>query len=250
MKWDMGWMHDSLDYFAKEPIHRRYHHGKLTFRGIYAYTENFLMPLSHDEVVHGKGSLINKMPGDEWRKFANLRLLYGYMYTQPGKKLLFMGAELAQYREWNHDAELDWTLLQYPLHQGILQWVTDLNAFYRNEPAAHVFDCDPAGFEWIDADDALNSVLSWIRKSDSADDMILVVCNCTPLMRTGYRIGVPEAGFWQEILNSDAEAYGGSGVGNYGGVESEPVPCHGRPHSVDLTLPPLGMTILKLAAKQ
>ncbi|MEO5509959.1 MAG: 1,4-alpha-glucan branching protein GlgB [Longimicrobiales bacterium] len=248
MKWDMGWMHDSLDYFSKEPIHRRYHHGKLTFRGIYAYTENFLMPLSHDEVVHGKGSLINKMPGDEWRKFANLRLLYGYMYTQPGKKLLFMGAEIAQYREWNHDGELDWTLLQYPLHQGMVQWVTDLNAFYRNERAAHVFDNDPMGFEWIDADDALNSVLSWIRKSDTPGDLILVVCNCTPLMRTDYRIGVPEAGFWEEILNSDAETYGGSGVGNYGGVESEPIECHGRPHSLGLTLPPLGMTILKLVA--
>ncbi len=246
MKWDMGWMHDSLDYFAKEPIHRRYHHGKLTFRGMYAYTENFLMPLSHDEVVHGKGSLINKMPGDEWRKFANLRLLYGHMYTQPGKKLLFMGAELAQYREWNHDGELDWSLLQFPMHKGVMQWVADLNAFYRNELAAHRCDTDPSGFEWIDADDALNSVLSYLRRDPASGETLLVVSNLTPLMRVDYSIGVPLPGFWREILNSDAEVYGGSGVGNYGGVASDPDPYHGRPHRVKLTLPPLGMIVLKL----
>ncbi len=245
MKWDMGWMHDSLDYFSRDPIHRRYHHGKLTFRGIYAYTENFLMPLSHDEVVHGKGSLINKMPGDEWRKFANLRMLYGYMYTQPGKKLLFMGAELAQYREWNHDGELDWHLLDLPLHSGMMQWVSDLNAYYRDEAAAHRCDTDPAGFEWIDADDALNSVLSYVRKDPESGDMLVVVCNCTPLMRVDYQVGVPAPGFWREILNSDAEVYGGSGVGNYGGVESDDVPFHGRGNSVALTLPPLGMVVLK-----
>jgi 1,4-alpha-glucan branching enzyme len=246
MKWDMGWMHDSLDYFSKDPIHRSYHHGKLTFRGIYAYTENFVMPLSHDEVVHGKGSLLNKMPGDEWRKFANLRLLYGYMYTQPGKKLLFMGGEIAQYREWNHDGQLDWNLLEYPNHRGVMQWVTDLNRFYATEPAAHRCDTDPAGFEWIDADDAHNSVLSYIRRDNVTAEQLLVVCNCTPLIRERYRVGVPAEGFWREILNSDAHTYGGTGVGNFGGVQSEEIPTHGRSHSVDLTLPPLGIVVLKV----
>jgi 1,4-alpha-glucan branching enzyme len=245
MKWDMGWMHDSLDYFSKDPIHRRYHHGKLTFRGIYAYTENFLMPLSHDEVVHGKGSLINKMPGDEWRKFANLRLLYGYMFTQPGKKLMFMGGEIAQYREWNHDAQLDWSLLEFPMHQGMQQWVTDLNAFYANERAAHRCDMDPGGFEWIDADDALNSVLSYIRRDSESGEELVVICNCTPLVREGYRIGVPHAGYWREVLNSDADVYGGSGVGNLGGVEADAVPFHGRTHSLSVTLPPLAIVVLK-----
>jgi 1,4-alpha-glucan branching enzyme len=245
MKWDMGWMHDSLEYFSRDPIHRRYHHGKLTFRGIYAYTENFVMPLSHDEVVHGKGSLINKMPGDEWRKFANLRLLYGYMYTQPGKKLMFMGGEIAQYREWNHDGELDWQLLEYPMHQGVMRWVSDLNAFYREEPAAHRCDTDPAGFQWIDADDALNSVLSYIRRDDVGGDQLVVVCNCTPLIRENYRVGVPTAGFWREVLNSDADVYGGSGVGNLGGVASDEIACHGRVHSINLTLPPLAIVVLK-----
>jgi 1,4-alpha-glucan branching enzyme len=245
MKWDMGWMHDSLEYFARDPIHRRYHHGKLTFRGIYAYTENFVMPLSHDEVVHGKGSLINKMPGDDWQKFANLRLLYGYMYTQPGKKLMFMGGELAQYREWNHDAELDWELLEYGFHQGIMRWIADLNTFYRDEPAAHRCDTDPIGFQWIDADDSLNSVLSYIRRDGADGDALVVICNCTPIVRASYRIGVPASGFWREVLNSDADVYGGSGIGNLGGVQSEEIAFHGRAHSISVTLPPLGIIVLK-----
>jgi 1,4-alpha-glucan branching enzyme len=248
MKWDMGWMHDTLDYMSRDPVHRSYHHGRITFRGIYAFTENFVLPLSHDEVVHGKGSLIGKMPGDDWQKFANLRALYGYMYTQPGKKLLFMGGELAQWREWNHDAELDWQLLEHGSHAGIRQWVRDLNRFYRSERAASELDFDSAGFQWLDADDAWNSVLSYVRRSRPAKgeaEELLVVCNFTPLVRHNYRVGVPEIGYWRELLNSDSDIYGGSGVGNYGGVQSVPVPFHGRPHSLVLTLPPLGMLVLK-----
>jgi 1,4-alpha-glucan branching enzyme len=250
MKWDMGWMHDTLDYMSRDPVHRSYHHGKLTFRGIYAFTENFVLPLSHDEVVHGKGSLIGKMPGDDWQKFANLRLLYGYMYTQPGKKLLFMGAELAQWREWSHDRELDWGLLDHPMHAGIQRWLRDLNHFYRNHPAANQLDFDSAGFQWLDADDAWNSVLSYVRcgREQGPDEMpeeLLIVCNFTPLPRENYRVGVPHVGFWREILNSDSEIYGGSGMGNLGGMQSAPVPFHGRPHSLNLTLPPLSMLVLK-----
>jgi 1,4-alpha-glucan branching enzyme len=249
MKWDMGWMHDTLDYMSRDPVHRSYHHGRLTFRGVYAFTENFLLPLSHDEVVHGKGSLIGKMPGDAWQRFSNLRLLFGYMYTQPGKKLLFMGGEFGQWREWNHDAELDWNLLNSPLHSGLQQWVRDLNAFYRSERAASELDFDSVGFRWIDADDAWNSVLSYVRRADGrsggAEEELLIICNFTPLVRSNYRVGVPHVGRWRELLNSDAEVYGGSGVGNLGGVESTPVPFHGHPHSVNLTLPPLGMLVLK-----
>jgi 1,4-alpha-glucan branching enzyme len=250
MKWDMGWMHDTLDYMSRDPVHRSYHHGKLTFRGIYAFTENFVLPLSHDEVVHGKGSLIGKMPGDEWQKFANLRLLYGYMYTQPGKKLLFMGAELAQRREWSHDRELDWGLLEHPMHAGIQHWLRDLNHFYRDHPAANQLDFDSAGFQWLDADDAWNSVLSYVRCAADAGtgevpEELLIVCNFTPLPRENYRVGVPHVGFWREILNSDSQTYGGSGTGNLGGVPSAPIPFHGRPHSLNLTLPPLGMLVLK-----
>jgi 1,4-alpha-glucan branching enzyme len=250
MKWDMGWMHDTLDYMSRDPVHRSYHHGRLTFRAIYAFTENFVLPLSHDEVVHGKGSLIGKMPGDDWQKFANLRALYGYMYTQPGKKLLFMGGEIAQWREWDHDRGLDWHLLEHHHHAGIRAWVRDLNYFYRSEAAAHELDFDPAGFEWLDADDAWNSVLSYVRKSRPAaggtrQEELLVICNFTPLVRENYRVGVPGVGLWREILNSDAEVYGGSGVGNLGGVESVPVPSHGRPHSLNLRLPPLGVLVLK-----
>jgi 1,4-alpha-glucan branching enzyme len=250
MKWDMGWMHDTLDYMSRDPIHRSYHHGKLTFRGIYAFTENFVLPLSHDEVVHGKGSLIRKMSGDEWQRFANLRLLFGYMYTQPGKKLLFMGGEIAQWREWNHDAELDWHLLGSELHAGVQRWVRDLNAFYRAERAAHELDFDVRGFQWLDADDAWNSVLSYVRRSRPDPDTgaggeLLVVGNFTPILRQNYRVGVPDTGFWREVLNSDAQVYGGSGVGNMGGAHSAPIPFHGRPHSLNLTLPPLGIIILK-----
>ena len=248
MKWDMGWMHDTLKYFQQDPVHRRWHHGQLTFRMIYAFNENFVLPLSHDEVVHGKGSLIGKMPGDDWQKFANLRLLFGYMYTQPGKKLLFMGGELGQWREWNHDTQLDWQLLGYPLHEGLQRWVRDLNHFYRNEAAASELDFDAAGFQWLDADDAWNSVLSYVRRArGTADavDELFVICNFTPIVRRNYRVGVPHVGFWREVLNSDSAIYGGSDTGNLGGAHSTPVPFHGRPHSLNLTLPPLGILIMK-----
>jgi 1,4-alpha-glucan branching enzyme len=249
MKWDMGWMHDTLDYMSRDPVYRSYHHGKLTFRGIYAFTENFVLPLSHDEVVHGKGSLLRKMPGDEWRRFANLRALFGYMYTQPGKKLLFMGGEIGQWREWNHDEQLDWHLLEQPFHAGLQRWVRDLNHFYCSEPAASELDFNPAGFQWLDADDARNSVLSYVRRSSATQGgearEILVIGNYTPVVRRNYRVGVPHPGLWREVLNSDAEIYGGSGQGNMGSVASVPVPFHGRPHSLNLTLPPLGILVLQ-----
>jgi 1,4-alpha-glucan branching enzyme len=244
-KWDMGWMHDTLKYLAHDPIHRKYHHNEITFRMVYAWNESFVLPLSHDEVVHGKGSLVNKMPGDNWQKLANLRLLYGDMYAQPGKKLLFMGAELAQWREWNHESSLDWHLLDDPAHAGIAHWLEDLNRLYREERALHELDTSPDGFEWIDANDALNSVLSFLRKGNDPKDVILVVLNFTPLPRENYRVGVPRGGFWMEVLNSDAAAYQGSGKGNMGGVEASPVPLHGRSHSLTLNLPPLGMVFLK-----
>ncbi|HLW79523.1 MAG TPA: 1,4-alpha-glucan branching protein GlgB, partial [Terriglobia bacterium] len=248
MKWDMGWMHDTLLYLAKDPIHRQYHHNQLTFRMVYAWTENFVLPLSHDEVVHGKGSLAGKMPGDDWQKFANLRLLFAYLYTQPGKKLLFMGGEFGQWREWNHDASLDWDLLDDPPHRGVQKWVADMNQLYRAEPALHELDFDPAGFEWIDCNDAASSTLSFIRKAKTTSDVVLVVANFTPVVRTGYRVGVPRPGLWREALNSDAPVYGGSGQGNLGGVEAEPVPFHNRPHSIRITLPPLGAILFKSPA--
>ncbi len=245
MKWDMGWMHDTLSYFSRESIYRRYHHNDLSFRMIYAFNENFMLPISHDEVVHGKGSLLNKMPGDDWQRHANARLLLGYMYSQPGKKLLFMGSEFGQWTEWNHDAQLQWELLEYDSHRGLHQFMTELNRVYRNEPALHELDFDPAGFSWIDANDADNSVLSFVRMGKSTADIILAVFNFTPVPRESYRIGVPDGGFWREILNSDAEAYWGSGQGNYGGVEAEPTPWHGRPHSLRMHLPPLSVVLLK-----
>jgi 1,4-alpha-glucan branching enzyme len=245
MKWDMGWMHDTLEYFKQDPIHRKYHHSKLTFRMLYSFQENFVLPLSHDEVVHGKGSLIGKMPGDEKQRFANLRLLYAYMYAQPGKKLMFMGDEFAQVREWTHDSSLEWHVLQYPVHSGIQEWVGQLNRLYREEPALHLLDTNAAGFEWIDCNDNLTSTISLLRKSESAKDTVLVVCNFTPILRIGYRIGVPVGGYWRELLNSDAEAYGGTGVGNLGGVHAEEEKVHGRPYSLKLTLPPLGALFLK-----
>jgi 1,4-alpha-glucan branching enzyme len=247
-KWDMGWMHDTLEYMAHDPVHRRYHHDRLTFRGLYAFTENYLLPLSHDEVVHGKGSLLNKMPGDDWQKFANLRLLYGCQYAQPGKKLLFMGGEIGQWSEWHHDTSLEWHLLEWLPHQGLQQWVRDLNTAYRAEPALHQWDCDPRGFEWVDANDSDASVISFLRKGKSPGDLILVVGNFTPVPRLDYPVGVPEGGFWREILNSDALCYGGSGQGNYGGVEADDAAWHGRPFSLKLTLPPLGMVLFKLGA--
>ncbi|MCE5339255.1 MAG: 1,4-alpha-glucan branching protein GlgB [Methanomicrobiaceae archaeon] len=243
LKWNMGWMHDTLDYFTLDPVFRKYRPDLLTFSIWYAFRERYVLPLSHDEVVHEKSSLAGKMPGDEWRKRANLRLLYGYMFTHPGKKLLFMGAEFGQWSEWSHDAGLAWDLLQHPPHQGILRWVTDLNRLYRRVPALHERDADPGGFEWVDFSDVEKSVVSYLRRGRSADDVVLVACNCTPVPRYGYRIGVPFGGFWTEVLNSDAVDYGGSGVGNLGGVEAERVPVHGRPWSLPLTLPPLGAVI-------
>jgi 1,4-alpha-glucan branching enzyme len=239
MKWDMGWMHDTLSYMSLDPVHRRYHHDKLTFRGLYMFTENFVLPLSHDEVVHGKSSLLGKMPGDDWQKFANLRLLLGYMYAQPGKKLLFMGGEFGQWREWSHDMGLDWHLLQYEPHQGVQRWVQDLNRLYREEPALHSLDCQPAGFEWIDCHDADSSVISFLRKGNSGQRDVLAACNFTPVPRFNYSVGVPHRGFWREVLNSDAECYGGSGLGNCGGTATVPLLAHGRTQSLILTLPPL-----------
>src|SRR5271157_1023165 len=245
LKWDMGWMHDTLEYFKQDPIHRHFHHGELTFRQIYAFTENFVLPLSHDEVVHGKGSLIGKMPGDEWQKFANLRLLFGYMWGQNGKKLLFMGGEWGQVREWTHDASLEWHVLQYAPHAGMQRWVRDLNLLYRSERALYELDFDPAGFEWIDCNDAATSTLSFIRKARSTGEIILVVCNFTPVVRTFYHLGVPRGGLWKELLNSDSPYYYGSGQGNLGGVTAEETPSHGRPYSLSLTLPPLAVVFFK-----
>ena len=243
MKWDMGWMHDTLDYMSKDSVFRSYHHDRLTFRMIYAFNENFMLPLSHDEVVHGKGSLLGKMPGDEWRKFANLRLLYGYMYAQPGKKLLFMGGEFGQVPEWDHDNSLEWHVLQYAPHAGLHAWVRDLNRLYQAQNALHDRDFRSDGFEWIDANDALNSVISFARRG-SAGELILVVCNFTPVPRYAYRVGVPQGGSWIELLNSDAAEYGGSNVGNLGVVAAERTPVHGRPWSLPLTLPPLAAVFL------
>jgi 1,4-alpha-glucan branching enzyme len=238
-KWDMGWMHDTLQYFSHDPIHRAYHHHELTFRMVYAFHENFVLPLSHDEVVHGKGSLLGKMPGDVWQKLANLRLLYGYMYAQPGKKMLFMGGEFGQWREWNHDAELDWDLLTDPRHLALRRWVADLNRLYAEQPALHRLDNRPDGFEWVDANDSAASTLAFLRRSGHEGEDVLAAFNFTPVVRDDFRIGVPRGGFWRELLNSDAEAYGGSGMGNLGGVEAEPVAWHGRPFSLRIALPPL-----------
>lgn len=245
LKWDMGWMHDTLQYFQQDPIHRQYHHNKLTFRMLYSFHENFVLPLSHDEVVHGKGSLIGKMPGDEWQRFANLRLLFAYMYAQPGKKLLFMGGEFAQVSEWSHDRSLDWNVLEYPLHRGMLTWIEHLNHMYKNEAALHWFDNDPQGFEWVDCNDAPTSVISLLRKGRAPEDTMLVACNFTPVPRLGYMVGVPHGGYWREILNSDGSAYGGSGSGNMGGTEALQEKVHGRPYALRLTLPPLGALFLK-----
>ncbi len=248
LKWNMGWMHDTLEYFSLDPIYRKYRHNQLIFSLWYAFSENFLLPLSHDEVVFGKGSLMRKMPGEDWRKFANLRLLLGYMYGHPGKKLLFMGGELGQWDEWYHEKSLDWHLLEYSSHQGIQRWIKDLNHVYTAESALYGLDFRPEGFEWIDFRDAELSVLSFTRKGEKTDDIILIVCNFTPVPRKNYRIGVPRSGYWREILNSDAKIYGGSGHGNLGGVEAAPVAAHGKDHSISLTLPPLGVLFLKSVA--
>jgi 1,4-alpha-glucan branching enzyme len=250
-KWDMGWMHDTLDYFANDPILRKFHHNKITFRSVYAFNENFVLPLSHDEVVHAKGSLVNKMPGNDWQKLANLRLLYGNLFAQPGKKLLFMGAELAQYREWNHDGALDWELLENPAHAGIARWLADLNRLYRDDPALHELDCAAGGFEWIDGSNADQSVIAFLRRGKPPAQPIAIVFNFTPVLREPYDIGVPGGGYsreyWRVLLNSDSAAYGGGDQGS-GDVEARPVPLHGKTHTITLSLPPLGVLFLKREA--
>ncbi len=243
LKWDMGWMHDTLQYLSKDPVYRTHQHDMITFRMLYAFNENFVLPLSHDEVVHGKGSLLAKMPGDDWQRFANLRLLYAYQFAQPGKKLLFMGAELAPWSEWNHDAELEWDLLQHASHEGIRRLVADLGKLYREHPSMHQLDASPDGFEWVDSSDRAASVLSFLRK-DRAGNPVLFVANFTPVPRHRYRIGVPEGGRWTELMNTDAEVYGGSGQGNYGGLEADDVAMHGRERSLALVLPPLGAVFM------
>jgi 1,4-alpha-glucan branching enzyme len=244
-KWNMGWMHDTLDYISKDAVFRSYHQNQITFSLLYAFNENFVLPYSHDEVVYGKGSMIRKMPGDEWQKFANLRLLYGFMFGHPGKKLLFMGNEFGQWSEWNHDSSLEWHLLPAPLHSGLLRWARDLNTFYRGQPSLYEVDFDSAGFEWVDCTDSQRSVVCFLRKGRNPSDMTLFCCNFTPVPRPNYRVGVPLDCHWAEMLNSDAPLYGGSGQGNIGGVTASPLPVHGRPYSLNLTLPPLGIVVFQ-----
>ncbi|HYN11155.1 MAG TPA: 1,4-alpha-glucan branching protein GlgB [Burkholderiales bacterium] len=245
MKWNMGWMHDTLNYFKNDPVHRKYHHDELTFSLWYAYHENFVLPLSHDEVVHGKGSLIGKMPGDEWQQFANLRLLFAYMWSHPGKKLLFMGCEFGQRREWTHEASLEWHVLQYPLHAGVQRWVADLNRVRNAEPALHQKDFANDGFRWISRTDWEQSVIAFVRQGDEAAAPVVAVFNFTPQPRENYRVGVPRGGRWREVLNSDAPLYGGSGIGNFGGADATPMPYDNFSHSLSLTLPPLGALFFK-----
>ncbi len=244
MKWNMGWMHDNLAYFEQDPVYRKYHQGQLTFSTVYAFNENFVLPISHDEVVHGKGSLIGKMPGDEWQQFANLRALFGLMWTHPGKKLLFMGCEFGQRREWTHDGELEWWATQNPLNAGTQRLVRDLNRVYRSEPALYQVDFSPEGFAWISADDAERSVIVFLRKPRGGGAPVLVACNLTPMPRTNYVVGVPRPGRWRELLNSDAAEYGGANWGNLGNLTASPLPSHGQPYSLSLTLPPLSTVIL------
>ncbi len=243
MKWNMGWMHDTLNYFSKDPVYRSYHHNQLTFSIWYAFNENFMLSLSHDEVVHGKGSLINKMPGDIWQKFANLRLLFGYMYVHPGKKNIFMGMDIGQWNEWNHQSSLDWHILDFPLHRGLLQCVKELNENYRNLPALYEIDFSGEGFRWIDANDSHNSILSFARYDKGRKSVVIAICNMTPVTHYNYRIGVPEEGYWKEVFNSDAKIYGGSGQGNFGGAEALPIPSHNEDFSINITLPPLGIVL-------
>jgi 1,4-alpha-glucan branching enzyme len=245
LKWNMGWMHDTLAYMKEDPVNRKYHHGELTFSLIYAFNENFVLPLSHDEVVYGKGSLIGKMPGDDWQKFANLRVLYGYMWAHPGKKLLFMGGEFGQRREWTHEGELEWWVSGLPEHAGIKRLIGDLNRVYRREPALYQLDFSPAGFEWVDVGNAELSVIAFLRKPASGGAPLLVVCNFTPVPRDNFLVGVPERGLWREIINTDARDYGGAGWGNLGAVESVPVGSHGRVESLSLTLPPLSTLVMR-----
>jgi 1,4-alpha-glucan branching enzyme len=244
-KWNMGWMHDMLDYFSYDPIHRRFHQDRITFGLLYAFTENFVLALSHDEVVHGKRTLLDKMPGDVWQRFANLRLLYGYQFSHPGKKMLFMGGEFGQWREWNHDTSLDWHLCDLEPHRGLQRLIRDLNHLYRTEPALYEADFDWSGFQWIDFNDTDNSVIVYLRHAPAADSSIVCLCNLTPVPRHGYRIGVPKAGLYRELINTDASCYGGSNAGNFGGIQSDNSPCHALPHSLTLTLPPLSVLLLK-----
>ena len=244
-KWNMGWMHDMLEYIRQDPVHRRWHHNKITFSMLYAFTENFVLPFSHDEVVHGKRSMLDKMPGDLWQKHATLRTLYGYMFGHPGKKLLFMGAEFGQWREWNYDASLDWHLLDDPLHNGLHRWVRDLNHTYQREPSLHQVDFEGSGFSWIDCNDNENSIVSMLRRARNEQDFTVMLANFTPVPREAYTIGVPAGGWYRELLNSDGEMYGGSNVGNGGGVMAEETPSHGFDHSITVKIPPLGFVLLK-----
>jgi len=244
-KWNMGWMHDILEYLSKDPFYRSYHHDRLLFSLMYAFSENFILPFSHDEVVYGKGSMIRKMPGDDWQRFASLRVLYGYMFGHPGKKLLFMGNDFGQWNEWNHDTSLDWHLLSDPRHKGLQRWVRDLNTFLRGEPALYELDADAAGFEWIDCNDVNRSVVSFLRKGRMEGEVLLFVCNFTPMTHHNYRLGAPGGGFWAEVMNGDAPLYGGSGQGNMGGVEASPLPVHGRSWSLSITVPPLATVVFK-----
>ena len=245
LKWNMGWMHDVLNYISQDPVFRTYHQNEITFSLVYGFAENFVLPFSHDEVVYGKSSMIRKMPGDDWQMFANLRLLYGFMFGHPGKKLLFMGDEFGQWSEWNHDASLQWNLLEHPSHAGLARWVRDLNTLYRGQPSLHATDFNAAGFEWVDCKDFQRSIISFLRRGQNPNDQLLFVCNFTPVVRQNYRVGVPLEGYWKEILNSDAPLYGGSGQGNFGGLSTVPLPIHGRPFSLNMTLPPLGILIFR-----
>ena len=243
-KWNMGWMHDSLHYMEVNPIYRRYHHNELTFGLIYAFSEHFILPLSHDEVVYGKGSLIQKMPGDDWQRFANLRAYLGFMWGHPGKKLIFMGGEIAQWREWDHDSSIHWDLLDQPQHRGLQMLVRDLNELYRRQKAFHELDSTPAGFRWVIGDDTTNSVVAFLRLANDSKDVVLVVCNLTPVVRSSYGIGVPRPGYWKELLNTDATVYGGSNTGNAGGSDTMPTQLHGEAQALFLTLPPLSTIFL------
>jgi len=248
MKWNMGWMHDTLAFFSQDPVNRKYHQGQLTFSLWYAFTENFMLSLSHDEVVYGKRSLLEKMPGDDWQKFANMRLLFGFMWAHPGKKLVFMGNEIGQRSEWAHDGSIDWNTLGSHWHESLQRWVEDMNRTYRQSPALFQMDFAKDGFEWVDASDSEQNVISFLRKGRNPSDAILVVCNFTPVPRYNYAVGVPSGGRWLEVLNSDATLYGGSGQGNMGGAEAAPVPAHGRMHSLSLTLPPLSVLYFRKAS--
>jgi len=245
LKWNMGWMHDTLEYFSLDSVYRKYHQNQITFGLMYAFSENFVLVISHDEVVHGKKALLDKMPGDHWQRFANNRALLGHMYAHPGKKMLFMGSEFGQWWEWNHDSSLQWHLLEYEPHRGLQRYMTDLNRLYRSEPALHQVDFEWTGFQWIDFSDADNAVIAFVRRARNGQDHVLCVCNFTPVPRQAYRLGVPSGGWYRELLNSDSAIYGGSNLGNGGGVQAEAVPSHGQPFSVSLTLPPLAVLFLK-----